>query len=145
MDTRRIDAVFSSASIAFNVLVSALYLATKFGDMQLVQTIGVVIVSLAIPFAITFIGYLKGGEKRKTLISNAIILFYLFLEVLLDYVLRIPFRDMLAIHIPYIVVLYAALFSMMATSYEKNRKTGVVVIATFFLLMACLAYYLSPL
>lgn len=44
------------------------------------------------------------------------------LEVLLDYILKIPFREILAIHIPYIIVFYAAAFSMIGVSFNINRK-----------------------
>ena len=83
-------------------------------------------------------------EKKRTIISNGIVLIYLFLEILLDYVFQIPFREMLAIHVPYIVVFYAALFSMMAVSFEKNKRMGYVVIATFWVLIGCLIYNLLP-
>jgi hypothetical protein len=144
MKNSQLDAVFTYSAITFNVFVSALYIATKFDEMQLVQSIGLVIITLTIPFSITLIGYVKNGEEKKTIISNSIILIYLFIEILLEYILKIPFRDILAIHIPYIVILWAALYSMMAISYKKNRRTGIVVIATFILLVVCLAYYLIP-
>jgi uncharacterized membrane protein len=73
-----------------------------------------------------------------------LILFYLFLELFLDYILRIPFREILAIHVPYIIVFHAALFSMIAVSFEKNKKMGSLVIATFLILIGCLIYYLLP-
>jgi hypothetical protein len=85
--------------------------------------------------------YQGKGEKR-TIISNGIVIFYLFLELLLDYVLKIPFREILAIHVPYIVVFYAAVFSMIGVSFEKNKKMGSAVIVTFLILMGCLMYYL---
>jgi hypothetical protein len=124
--------------------VSALYVATKLGDMVLMQVFGGIVVSLIIPFTITLLGYLREKAKKRMIISNGIILFYLFLELVLDYVLSIPFREIVAIHVPYIVVFYAALFSMIGVSFEKNRKMGAVVIVTFLILMACLVYYLLP-
>ena len=72
------------------------------------------------------------------------ILCYLFLELSLEYILKIPFRDILAIHIPYILVFYAALFSMIGVSFDKNRKMGFVVTITFLILIGCLMYYLLP-
>jgi hypothetical protein len=142
--TKLIDLVFICASIILNVSVSLLYVVTKLGDLALTQTFGGVAVSMIVPFAVTFIGYLRANESKKTIISNAIVLFYLVLELLLDYILQIPFREILAIHVPYIVVFYAALFSMMAVSFEKNKKMGYVVIATFWLLIGCLIYNLLP-
>jgi hypothetical protein len=62
------------------------------------------------------------------------------LEILLDYILKIPFREILAIHIPYIIVFYAAAFSMVGVSFDINRKIGFVVLITFCILIGCLIY-----
>jgi hypothetical protein len=142
--TKLIDLVFICASIILNVSVSLVYVVTKLGDMALTQVFGGIAVSMIVPFAVTLIGYLREKESKKTVISNAIVLFYLVLELLLDYILQIPFREILAIHVPYIIVFYAALFSMMAVSYEKNKRMGYVVIATFWILIGCLVYNLLP-
>jgi hypothetical protein len=142
--TKLIDFVFICSSIILNVSVSLVYVVTKLGDMALTQVFGGIAVSMIVPFAVTLIGYLREKESKKTVISNAIVLFYLVLELLLDYILQIPFREILAIHVPYIVVFYAALFSMMAVSFEKNKRMGYVVIATFWILIGCLTYNLLP-
>ena len=142
--TKLIDIVFICASIILNVSVSLVYVVTKLGDLALTQVFGGVAVSMIVPFAVTLIGYLRAKESKKTIISNAIVLFYLVLELLLDYILQIPFREILAIHVPYIVVFYAALFSVMAVSFEKNKRMGYVVIATFWILIGCLVYNLLP-
>jgi hypothetical protein len=141
---RLIDTVFICSSVIFNISVSALYIATKLGDVVLMQVCGGIVISLMVPFTITLLGYLREKAKKRTIISNGIIIAYLSLELLLDYVLRIPFREIVAIHVTYIVVFYAALFSMIAVSFEKNKKVGYSVIVTFLILMACLVYYLLP-
>ena len=87
---------------------------------------------------------MKEKAEKRTIISHAFILFYLFLELLLDYILKIPFREILAIHVPYIIVFYAAMFSMIGVSFDKNRKMGLVVTITFLILIGCLIYYLLP-
>jgi len=142
--TKLIYLVFIYASIILNVSVSLVYVVTKLGYLELTQIFGGVALSMIVPFAITLIGFLRAKESKKTIVSNAIVLFYLFLELLLDYILQIPFREILVIHVPYIVAFYAALFSMMAVSYEKNKKMGYVVIATFWVLIGCLIYNLLP-
>ena len=139
-----IDVIFVYSSVIFNILVSVLYIATKLDARVLIQVFGGVVISLIFPFTITLLAYLMQKGTKKTIISNVIILFYLFLELLLDYTLRIPFREMLEIHVAYIIVFYAALFSMIGVSFEKNKKMGYVVVVTFLILMACLAYYLLP-
>jgi hypothetical protein len=139
-----LDIIFFCSSVIFNISVSALYIATKLGDMVLVQVCGGIVLSLIVPFTITLLGYMREKAKKRTIISHVFILFYLSLELLLDYVLKIPFREIVAIHVPYIIVFYAALFSMIGVTFEKNKKMGSVVIVTFLILMGCLIYYLLP-
>ena len=83
---------------------------------------------------------MKKGAEKKIIISNMVVLLYLVLELLLDYVLKIPFREILAIHIPYIIIFYAAEFSMMSVSFNVNRKAGFAVAIIFCVLIGCLAY-----
>jgi hypothetical protein len=142
--SKSMDIIFICSSIVFNISVSVLYIATKLGNMVLVQVCGAIVISLIIPFTITLLGYVRKKAKKRTIVSHGFILFYLFLELLLDYILKIPFREILAIHVPYIIVFYAAMFSMIGVSFDKNRKMGFVVIVTFLILMGCLIYYLLP-
>jgi hypothetical protein len=132
------------SSIIFNILVSVLYIATKLGNMILMQACGAIVLSLIIPFTITMLGYMKEKAKKRTIMSHVVILFYLFLESLLDYILKISFREILVIHVPYIIVFYAAIFSMTGVSFDKNRKMGFVVTITFLTLIGCLISYLLP-
>jgi hypothetical protein len=116
------------------------YLATKFDNMLILQVSGSFVIVLIIPFGITLYVYIKKDAKRKIIIPHIAILFYLFLELLLDYILMIPFRDILAIHIPYIIVFYIAEFSIISVSFERKRKMGFLVLLTFFILIGCLIY-----
>ena len=135
-----IDFIFICSAIIFNILVSLVYLATKFDNMLLLKVSGSFVIILIIPFSVTLYGYIKKDAKRKITIPHIAILFYLFLELLLDYILMIPFRDILVIHISYIIVFYVAEFSMIGVSFERNRKMGFVVLVTFFMLIGCLVY-----
>jgi len=140
--SKLMDIIFICSAIIFNISVSVFYIAVKLGNMVLVQVSGAIVLSLIIPFTITLLGYMKEKAEKRTIISHVFILFYLFLELLLDYILKIPFREILAIHVPYIIVFYAAMFSMIGVSFDKNRKMGFVVTITFLILIGCLIYYL---
>jgi hypothetical protein len=120
--------------------VSGVYLASTFDNPVLTQYFGAIVVLLLIPFTISLIGYVKARAEKEIIIFLIIILSYLFLEVLLDYVLKIPFKEILAIHIPYIIVFYAAAFSMIGVSFNINRKMGFIVLTTFCILIGCLVH-----
>jgi len=134
------DIIFILSAIIFNISISFVYIATKFDNRELLQVSGVIVVLLIIPFTITLIGYIKEKVEKKIIISLAIILFYLFLELLLDYILLIPFREILALHIPYIIIFYVAEFSMIGIVFQINKKMGFVVVVTFGILIGCLIY-----
>lgn len=136
--------IFICSSLIFNISVSTLYIAIKIGNMTLLQVCGAIVISLIAPFTITLLRYIRAKAKRTTLISHVFILFYLYLELSLDYILKIPFREILAIHVPYIIIFYSALFSMIGVSLGENKKMASVVIVTFLILMGCLIYYLLP-
>jgi len=142
--SKLMDVIFICSSIIFNISVSVLYIATKLGNLVLMQVSGAIVLSLIIPFTITLFGYIKEKAEKRTIISHLFILFYLFLELILDYILKVPFREIVAIHVPYILVFYAAMFSMIGVSFDKNRKMGFVVTITFLILIGCLIYYLLP-
>jgi hypothetical protein len=142
------ELLFVICSIIFNLAVSGVYISSKIDAAKIDSSIplkifGGIVVLLIIPFSISLVGYIKAKAKKKIIISHILILFYLLLEVLLDYILKIPFRQILVIHIPYIMVFYAAAFSMIGVSRTISRKMGSLVIATFLILMGCLIYNIS--
>ena len=140
--------LFVISSIIFNLAVSGVYISSKIDAAKIDSSVplkifGGIVVLLIIPFIITFVGYIQIKAKKKIIISHIFILFYLFLELMLDYVLKIPFREILAIHVLYIIVFYAAAFSMIGVSRTISRKIGLLVMATFMILIGCLIYNLS--
>ena len=132
--------VFIASAIIFNMSVSGVYLASKFNNEVLLQTFGAIVVLLSIPFTISLIGYLQKKAEKKIIISLVIILLYLVLEIVLDYILNIQFRDILTLHVFYIIIFYAAAFSMIGVSFHISRKMGFIVLITFLILIGCLIY-----
>ena len=134
------DTIFIASSILLNTLISSVYVLSKLDQISLVRVIGVTIIALIIPFTYTLNRFLKDNEEKRITYSNAVIILYLLLELLLDYVLLIPFREILWMHVPYILVFYAAEFSIIGVSFNLNRRMGSILLATFFVLLGCLAF-----
>jgi len=139
---KRNNILFIASSVVFNLAVSGVYLAVKFDNPVALKYVGAIVVFLIIPFAITLIGYIKAKARKKVIIANIIILGYLLVEVLFDYILKIPFREMLVLHIFYILALYAAVFSMIGVARTISRKTARLIAACFAILIGCLIYLL---
>ena len=109
---KRNNFLFIATSVVFNLAVSGIYLSVKLDNPAALQWVGAVVVFLTVPFAVTLLGYIRAKAPKMTLVRNGIVLGYILFEVLLDYILKIPFRDILWLHIAYIAALYAAIFSM---------------------------------
>ena len=76
------------------------------------------------------------------LLAMGAIFAYLFVELLLDFILKIDFRSMLMPHILYIVLFYIALFSFIGISFTIHETWGYIVSVLFWVLLASLIYYL---
>lgn len=138
--SRILDIIFIGASVLFFICVSGIFLTTKFSIVELRMVLGIIVVSLIVPFTVILIGYVKKKPEKAVIIPLGLILLYLFLELIWDYILRIPFREILALHIIYIIVLYIASFNMIGLSFRINRKMGWLVTITFWISLGCLIY-----
>lgn len=138
--SRVMDIIFIASAIIFFILVSGIFITSKFGYLVLRWVLGALVMFLIVPFTVVLIGNLKEKAEKPVIISLLVILFYLLLELTLDYILRIPFREMPALHIFYIIVLYVASFNMIGVSFRINWKMGFVVTITFWLSLGSLIY-----
>lgn len=137
---RVLDILFVAVSVLFFVLVSGIFLATKFGNWALRGGLGMLVMLLIVPYTVVLIGYVWKKPEKVVIVSLGLILFYLFLELIWDYVLHIPFRDILVLHIIYIIVLYIASFNMIGVTFRIDRRMGYVVTITFWISLGCLIY-----
>ena len=134
------DLVFVLTAIAFNLLIAGIFVAQKKGRPELVKTFGIAWLLLAIPLAIVFVQYLVKGRDLWIMICFGSVFLYMFLELLLDYILRIEFRQKPITHVPYIIMEYIALFSLIGISTAIDRTWGYIVGISFWILMGSLVY-----
>jgi hypothetical protein len=134
------DLVFVLCAVAFNLLIVGIFIATKKERPELRKVFGVAFVSLGIPFAIVFIGYLFEGHDLRTMVAFGFILLYIAVELLLDYILKIDFRKKLITHVPYIALEYIALFGLIGISFSIDRTWGWIVSILFWAVIGSLIY-----
>ena len=134
------DLVFVLSAIVFNLLIAGVFIAQKKDRPKLVRTFGILWLSLAIPLAVVFIHYLIVGRDLWIMIYFGFIFLYIFIELLLDYILKIEFRQKKITHIPYIVLEYIALFGLIGISFAIDRTWGFLVSISFWVLLASLIY-----
>jgi hypothetical protein len=134
------DLVFVLTAIAFNLLIVGIFVAQKNGWAKPAKVFGNLWLLLTVPFAVVFARYLTEGKRLGIMVSFGLVFLYFLVEFLLDYVLKIDFRQKWITHAPYIVLEYAALFSLIGIAFDINRTWGYLVSISFWILIASLIY-----
>ena len=136
------DLVFLLSALAFNLLLAVFFVAQRNRWAKTARVIGIVWLLLAVPLAFVFSRYLAEGRGPVILVPLALVLFYMLVEFLLDFVFKVEFRRSWKTHVPYIVLEYIALFSLIGIAFRIDRSWGYLVSITFWILLASLIYYL---
>jgi hypothetical protein len=127
------DGLFLIIAILMNILVIAIFIVRKKGFKQLEHRIGYIVISCAIPLSIIMLNYLLTGKELWIIIYIIIIISFLMIEMILDYILKIDFRTNLKIVIPYVILYYIAIWGLLAISFVINLIAGFVVFGVFIL------------
>ena len=134
------DYAFVVFAVAFNLLIAGVLIATKRERLELRKAFGAAFVSLVIPFAVVFVHFLLEGRDLETMVSFGLVLLYIAAELILDYILKVDFRHKPITHVPYIVLEYIALFSLIGIAFSVDRVAGWMVSITFWAVMGSLIY-----
>jgi hypothetical protein len=134
------DWVFGLSALAFNLLIAGIFIADKLGRPKLIRTLGLIWLSLALPLGVVLVRYWAVGRAVWILVCLGLVLVYMAIEWLLDYGLKVPFRQKLYWHVPYIMLEYVALFSLIGIAFSIDRVWGWTVSVAFWIVMASLIY-----
>ena len=135
-----VDLIFVLSAVLFNLLIAGIFIAQKKERPKVVRAFGISWLLLAIPLGIVFVNYLRAGQKSWVLIGFGIVLLYMLVEFLADYVFKFDFRAQWSTHAPYIVLEYAALFGLIGIAINIDQSWGWIVSISFWVLMGSLIY-----
>lgn len=136
------DLIFGFSAIAFNLLIAVVFIASRHEKMLLVHRIGIGLIALGIPFGAVLYHTLTKGNNQYMSLALAVVLVYILVELLLDFILKYDFRSRLVTHLPYILLEYGAFAGLIYTSFTISERWGWAVSITFWVAMAALIYYL---
>jgi len=136
------DWIFFISGVIFFISIIGIFISAARENEKLLRRIGVIIISLLIPLIIVFINYLVIGQELMRIIYIILIFIYLIIELLLDFILKIEFRDKTSTHVPYIILEYAACFAFIYNTLAINETLGWIVSILFWVMLATLVYYI---
>ena len=134
------DLMFVLSAAAFNLLIAAIFIAQKLEREKLVSVFGILWLWLIVPLALVFVAYWQTGREMRIMLYFELVLLYMLVEFLLDYIFKIDFRAKAVTHVPYILLEYVALFSLIAIAFDIDPRWGWVVSICFWIMMGGLVF-----
>ena len=132
--------IFGLTAVAFNLFIAAILIAQKLGRDKLVRTLGLLWLSLLFPLTLAFVSFRQAEQDARILLYFGLVFLYMLVELLLDYIFKVDFRRKAITHVPYILLEYLALFSLIAIAFEIDPRWGWAVSICFWILMGSLVF-----
>ena len=124
-------ALFLVANLV-NLLIIGIMLSRPFGLKRLERILGLGAVACALPAATAVMLNAAGGREWWAVVLPALLVAYLILELVLDYILKLDFRNTRLLW-PYLLVYYMAVNAMIGYTFLVNETYGFVTLATYLL------------
>ena len=128
--------LYLATAFAFEALIAGVLLAERFGRDALRDRLGRVWFLLALPLLLVGIGWAIVGRGASTWLWLSVPLLYMAVEWLLDKRLKYPFRDRWITHLPYILLEYAALLTLIRLGSPLGALARWLLWGGFWLVMA---------
>ncbi len=142
INARTVDLVVFISANLFNLFIICIMLSRPFGLEYLEKVVGILNILLVIPLMTTAILNFAYGRDWWSFVLPLVMIAFLILELLLDYVLQIPFRETLLLW-PYLILFYLSAWMMIGYTFLINKTYGLITLITYFLSLAATAYSYS--
>lgn len=139
---RSVDRVVFSIANLLNIIMVVIFLSRVKGLPRL-DLVGLVWVVFIILLTIVVVLNIKGKREWWAIVLPLLLIVFLILEVVLDYVLKLDFRNTRLLW-PYLLMYYLSIMGMIGYSFRIGKSYGFVTLATYFLSqIAALYSYLN--
>jgi hypothetical protein len=115
-----------------NLLLIGIFLARPKGLKKAEHILGLFVVAMILPVGIAIILNILGKREWWTIVLPLILILFLKIEFLFDYILKLNFRKTKLLW-PYLLLFYLAMMAMIGYSFSIGKIYGFVTLGTYFL------------
>jgi hypothetical protein len=134
------DGMFLFIAILLNVFIIVIFLLRFRGLEELEHKFGYLVIACAFPLVIILINYIWISIDLWIVIYIVIIISFLFVETILDYILKVNFRTNPKIVGLYILFYYISFWGLLAISFVIDLVIGFVVFGLFMISVGVTIY-----
>ena len=119
-----------------NIILTGIFLARIYKYPRIEYWLGILFLSSIIPLILMLINATETKREILYFIQLILILGFIVLEFILDYLFKIEFRQNQNIVIPYLFLFYASFGGMIGIASQAGKPWTVITIITFLLVTA---------
>jgi hypothetical protein len=136
--TRLVDLALVILANLFNLLMVGVFIA-RILKLGMIQAVAVIWIIFILILGTGFIYNIWANRERWKILIPWLFAIFLLLEVLLDYILQINFRNTFLLG-PYLLLYYASILTMIGYSFLVKRIYGYITLVTYFLSQAAAVF-----
>ncbi|HUY99109.1 MAG TPA: hypothetical protein VMU89_02070 [Thermomicrobiaceae bacterium] len=137
--SRVVDLLLVVVANGVNLLLAGMFLARAARAAGLERVLGLSTVALSLPLTVATLLNLAGGRPWWSVLLPLLLVAYLSVELVLDYILRLDFRHTRLLW-PYLLLFYLAVNAMTGYAFLVGRTFGFVTLGSYFLCLAATWY-----
>ncbi len=128
---RKVDfAVFTLANL-MNIIMVIIFLSRTAGATRS-NIVGTIWVGFIVVLSIVVVLNVRGRREWWAIALPSLLIAFLILELILDYILQINFRSTLLLG-PYLLLYYLAILGMIGYSFQIGKTYGFITLLTYFI------------
>ena len=119
-----------------NLLLIAIFAARIYNYPKVEYWLGLIFIVTIIPLTMMLVKASAYDRNWLYFLQLSLMIGFIVVEFLLDYLFKIDFRNNCAIVIPYVTLFYASLGGMIVVASQCGKTWSVITVITFLLMTA---------
>ncbi len=132
LDYRMVDTALFVVANLVNILLTGIFLSRPWGLRRLERILGLASIALVLPVGLAVVINALGGREWWMVVLPSLLVAFLIMELILDYILQVPFRSSRLLG-PYLLLYYLSLMGMIGYAFLVSEAYGFITLATYFL------------
>ena len=129
-----IDFLGSVVANINNILLTAIFIARIYKYPKIEYWLGLLFILSIIPLVLMFLKAFQFNRTGLYFIQMLLMIAFLIVEFILDYLLKIDFRHNRSMVIAYVTLFYASLGGMIGVAAQSGKRWAIITVITFILM-----------
>ena len=115
-----------------NLLLLVIFVFRVKKQLKWERMTGIILQILVVPYFIILVIYINNNQELWIIIGILLMIVFLLVELFLDYILSIKFREIGIIVGPYLLLYYASLWVLIGAIFTINILIAIICLVIYF-------------